>query len=137
MNDLADYLTDLVRLSQLYYAAEVATHARPDHIPSEYAATVEARADEAYRAFEGHIAAADLTALDRATATTALQMLRAAPRQRARLDIAGKAFVSVPAADAVLGDEARRLLRENFAASTGHREAEASALADLLRLLRT
>lgn len=133
---MTDHSIDLARLPQLYYAAEVAAHAR-FHVPREYAATVKARADEVYEALAEHIASADLTALERATVTTALHMLRDAPRERARLDIAGKAFISVPAGDTVLSDDARRLLRENFDASTGHREAEASALADLLRLLRT
>jgi hypothetical protein len=131
-----DYSVDLAGLPQLYYAAAVAAHAHAAHIPNEYAATVQTRAEEVYRAFEGRIAAADLTALERATATTALRMLRDAPRERARLDIAAKAFVSVPARDAVLGEDSRRLRAENYATSTEHREAEASALGDLLRLLQ-
>lgn len=127
---------DLIRcMPQLYYAAEVAAHAHADHVPYEYAATVELRAGAMYQALADRIIASDLTALQRATAATALQMLRDAPRQRARIDLAGKAFNSIPAGDAVLGADARRLLQENFEASTVHRGAEASAMSDLMRLL--
>lgn len=125
------------RMPTLYYAAELATRAPHDQMPPGYAEAVLARAGELYDAITQCILDSDLTAGQRAQAADALKMLRAAPRERARFDLAAKVFNSIPVGEDSLGEQAYRLLHANFTDSAEHRNAEASATHDLVRLLHT
>lgn len=64
-------------------------------------------------------------------------MLRAAPRERARLDLAAKVFNSVPIEKDGIGRQAHESLLANFAEARERINAEASATRDLVRLLHT
>jgi hypothetical protein len=135
---VSDQPIDLIRrMPHLYYAAELAARAPHDQMPTGYAEAVLGRAGELYDALTRCILDSELTKGQRAQAVDALKMLRAAPRERARLDLAAKVFNSIPADESTVGKQGRELLQANFAEARERINAEASATNDLMRLLHT
>lgn len=135
---MTDQPIDLIRrMPHLYYAAELATHAPRDQLPTGYAEAVLGHAGELYDSLTRCIIDSDLTAGQRAQAVDALKMLRAAPRERARLDLAAKVVNSIPVGEGTVGKQARELLQANFGEARERINAEASAVRDLVRLLHT
>lgn len=133
---MSDQPIDLIRrMPHLYYAAELAARAPHDQMPTGYAEAVLGRAGELYDALTRCILDSELTKGQRAQAVDALKMLRAAPRERARLDLAAKVFNSVPIEKDGIGRQAHEALLANFAEARERINAEASATHDLVRLL--
>lgn len=135
---MSDQPIDLIRrMPNLYYAAELAARAPHDQMPTGYAEAVLDRANELYEAIAQCIIDSDLAPGQRARAADALNMIRYAPRDRARLDLAAKVFNSIPVDESTVGRQGRELLQANFAEAREHINAEASATRDLVHLLHT
>lgn len=133
-----DTVASLVRrMPQLYYSAELADCAPFDTLPLGYAEAIRTKAGALADALTTRIMSAGLDEDDRAAAVAALETLRNCPRERARLNLAGKVFMSLRMGDAPDGDDPRDLLAHNLEAHHEYMHAELAAGHTLMRLLHT
>jgi hypothetical protein len=130
---------DLIRrLPHLYHAIEVATMAGTGELDSDYEHELRRLASEMYDDLAEAINACKLSVPAIKRAVIALETLRQAPAKRARINVAGRVLMEIPAVGAsVLSERRHADVTANLAAATECISLEANAARTLVELLHT
>lgn len=130
---------DLIRqLPHLYHALEVATMAGTRELDSDYEHELRRLAGDMYDDLAEAINACKLSAPATKRAVIALETLRQSPAKRARINVAGRVLMEIPAVGAgVLSERRQADVTANLAAAAECISLEANAARTLVELLHT